>query len=304
MNALETFGLGVRYGQMWALHDCTLRVPAGRIVALVGSNGAGKTTLLQCTVGLTKPTCGTVTVLGDVPAGSPEALDRVAFVAQEAPLYRHLSVKEMVEVAANLNRSFDQPLAASRLGSLDIPAKRRVGKLSGGQQVQLALTLALARHPDLLILDEPLARLDPVARHDVMALVMTIAAEEGISVIFSSHVVSELERVADYLILVAKGRLQPVGAIDELLATHAVLNGPAETADQVAERFCVVRSEQSARRVQLLVRHDGQVEPPAGWEMDAPSLDELVLAYLRDPSVAGNVGTLASFGLRASELSR
>lgn len=304
MNALETFGLGVRYGQIWALHDCTLGVPAGRIVALVGSNGAGKTTLLQCTVGLTKPTCGSATVLGDVPAGSPEALDRVAFVAQEAPLYRHLSVKEMVEVAESLNRTFDRHLAASRLGSLDVPLKRRVGKLSGGQQVQLALTLALARHPDLLILDEPLARLDPVARHDVMALVMAISAEEGISVIFSSHVVSELERVADFLILVASGGLQLVGPIDELLATHAVLNGPVDAADQVAERFWLVRSEQSARRVQLLVRHDGQIEPPPGWELDAPSLDELVLAYLRDPSITGHVATLASFGPRASELAR
>ena len=304
MNVLQTFGLGVRYGQTWALRDCTLAIPEGHIVALVGSNGAGKTTLLHCAVGLTEATCGTLSVLGDLPAGSIDALDRIAFVAQDAPLYRHLSVDEMVEVAANLNRRFDRPFAAGRLRALDIPTKRRVGKLSGGQQAQLALTLALGRHPDLLILDEPLARLDPVARHDVMALVMTMAVEDGVSVIFSSHVVSELERVADYLVLMAQGCLQLVGPIDDILAEHAVLNGPADEADRVAEHLCVVHAEEAARRVQLLVRHDQPIDTPRGWEESDPSLDELVLAYLRDPSLVGRSGPVAIAATRAGGLAR
>ena len=304
MNVLETFGLGVRYGQTWAVRDCTLAIPEGRIVALVGSNGAGKTTLLHCAVGLTEATCGMVSVLGDLPAGSIDALDRVAFVAQDAPLYRHLSVNEMVEVAANLNRGFDRPFAAGRLRSLDIPMKRRVGKLSGGQQAQLALTLALGRHPDLLILDEPLARLDPVARHDVMALVMTMAVEDGVSVIFSSQVVSELERVADYLVLMAQGHLQLVGPIDGVLAEHSVLNGPADESESVAEHYCVVHAEEAARRVQLLVRHDQPIDTPRGWEVGAPSLDELVLAYLRDPSLVGRSGPVAIAATRAGGLAR
>lgn len=292
MNVLETFGLGVRYGQTWALRDCTLAIPEGHIVALVGSNGAGKTTLLQCAVGLTVPTCGTVGVLGGLEAGSRDALDRIAFVAQDAPLYSQLKVSEMLEVAANLNQHFDIPLARDRLASLDVSLRHRVGKLSGGQHAQLALTLALARHPDLLVFDEPLARLDPVARYDVMALVMAIAAEEGLSVVFSSHVVSELERVADYLILMAKGQLQLVGPIDDILACHSIVSGPDDEARWVADGFRVVRSEHAARRVRLLVRHDGVVETPIGWEIDMPSLDELVLGYLRDPSVSGYAGSL------------
>jgi ABC-2 type transport system ATP-binding protein len=304
MNVLETFGLGVRYGQTWALRDCTLAIPEGRIVALVGSNGAGKTTLLHCAVGLTEPTCGTIGVLGGLEVGSHDALDRIAFVAQEAPLFGQLKVNEMLEVAANLNQHFDSALARDRLASLDISLKHRVGKLSGGQQAQLALALALARHPELLVFDEPLARLDPVARYDVMALVMAIAAEEGLSVVFSSHVVSELERVADFLILMAKGRLQLVGPIDDLLARHSIMSGPGDDIGRVADGFCVVRSEYAGRRVRLLVRHDGQVETPTGWEIDMPSLDELVLGYLRDPSLSGYPGSLGFAAAGAKESAR
>ena len=263
MNVIETFGLGVRYGKSWAVRDCTLEIPEGHIVALVGSNGAGKTTLLHCAVGLTAPTSGAITVLDGIQAGALDALERVAFVAQDAPLYAHLSVREMLEVAENLNRRFDRSLATTRLSALDISLRHKVGKLSGGQQAQLALTLALARRPELLILDEPLARLDPVARHDVMALVMSIAAEEGLSVVFSSHVVSELERVADYLILMSHGRVQMTGEIDELVARHAVVSGPTESAEHVAEQFCVVNAQQAARRTQFLVRADRPIEVPS-----------------------------------------
>jgi ABC-2 type transport system ATP-binding protein len=299
VNVVESFGLGVSYRGTWALRDCTLAVPEGHIVALVGSNGAGKTTLLHCAVGLATPTTGEVTVLGGVEAGSPDALERVAFVAQETPLYRHITVRAMLTVAANLNQHFDRNLAEARLASLDIPLNRRVGRLSGGQQAQLALTLALARRPDLLVLDEPLARLDPLARHEVMATVMSSVADEGLSVIFSSHVVSELERVADYLILMSHGRVQMVGMIDDLLARHVVLSGPTDDAERVAELFVVIQSQHAGRQSQFVARTGASTEIPRGWVAESISLDELVLAYLREPSATAMTGPLAISANRA-----
>ena len=299
MNVVESFGLGVSYRGNWALRDCTLAVPDGHIVALVGSNGAGKTTLLHCIVGLTTPTTGDVTVLGGVETGSPDARERVAFVAQEAPLYRHVTVRAMLTMAANLNQHFDRNLAEARLTALDIPLGRRVGRLSGGQQAQLALALALARQPDLLVLDEPLARLDPVARHEVMAVVMSTVAEEGLSVIFSSHVVSELERVADYLILMSHGRVQMVGMIDDLLARHVVLSGPTDDAERVAELFVVIQSQHAGRQSQFVARTGASTEIPRGWVAESISLDELVLAYLREPSATAMTGPLAISANRA-----
>jgi ABC-2 type transport system ATP-binding protein len=232
-------------------------------------------------------------VLGGVEAGSPNALERVAFVAQETPLYRHVTVRAMLTMAANLNQRFDRELAEGRLATLDIPLNRRVGRLSGGQQAQLALALALARHPDLLVLDEPLARLDPLARHEVMAVVMSAVTEQGLSVIFSSHVVSELERVADYLIVMSHGRVQMMGVIEDLLATHAVLSGPTEQAASVAEHFVVVQSQHAGRQTQFVARVESPAEFPDGWIAEKISLDELVLAYLREPSASSISGPLA-----------
>ena len=217
MNVIECAGLGKRYRRAWALRDCTLEIPAGHVVALVGPNGAGKTTLLNLAVGLATPTTGAVTVLGGVPAGSPDALDRIAFVAQDAPLYKNLPVADMVRVARDLNRRWDQARAEKRLADLGIPAKKKVGQLSGGQKAQLALTIALARRPDLLILDEPLAALDPLARHDFMDSVLAAVAADGISVVLSSHVVAELERMADYLIVLSRGRVQVTGTVADLM---------------------------------------------------------------------------------------
>jgi ABC-2 type transport system ATP-binding protein len=179
MNVIECQRLAKRYRGTWALRDCTLAVPGGHVAALVGPNGAGKTTLLNISVGLTAPTTGSLTVMGGHQPGSPEALDEIAFVAQDAPLYRSLTVGDMLHVARNLNRQWDQQRAQARLADLGIPLKKKVGKLSGGQQAQLALTLARARRPRLLVLDEPLARLDPLARHDFMASVMAAIAEDG-----------------------------------------------------------------------------------------------------------------------------
>jgi len=219
VNIVEASGLGKRYGGTWALRECTLEIPAGRVAALVGPNGAGKSTLLNLAVGLSAPSAGQVTVLGGRPAGSPAALDGIAFVAQDTPLYKNLPVADMIYLTRSLNRHFDQPYARARLDELGIPLKRKAGKLSGGQQAQLALTLALARRPKLLVLDEPVAMLDPVARHDFMATVLA-ASVHGVSVLLSSHVLTELERVANYLIVLARGRVRLAGQVDDLLAAH------------------------------------------------------------------------------------
>jgi len=216
---VEASGLGKRYGTTWALRDCSLAVPAGHVTALVGPNGAGKTTLLNLAVGLASPSAGTVTVLGGQSAGSSAALDGIAFVAQDTPVYKNLSAADLLHLTRNLTRYFDQDYARTRLGELGIPLDRKAGKLSGGQQAQLALTLALARRPRLLILDEPVAMLDPVARHDFMATVLA-AASDGVSVLLSSHVLAELERVAGYLILLSRGRVRLAGPVANLLATH------------------------------------------------------------------------------------
>jgi ABC-2 type transport system ATP-binding protein len=220
MNVIEAECLSKHYRGTWALRECTLAIPAGHVAALVGPNGAGKTTLLNLAVGLTAPSAGAVTVLGGRPAGSRAALDGIAFVAQDTPLYKNLSAADLLHLTRNLNRHFDLSYARGRLGELGIPLKRRAGRLSGGQQAQLALTLALGRRPRLLVLDEPLANLDPVARHDFMATVMTAVATDGVSVLLSSHVLAELERVADYLIVLSRGQVQMAGKAADLLARH------------------------------------------------------------------------------------
>jgi ABC-2 type transport system ATP-binding protein len=218
MNVIEANALGKRYGSTWALRECTLAIPEGHVAALVGPNGAGKTTLLNLAVGLADPSAGSIRVLGGARPGSPAALDGIAFLAQDAPLYKNLSSADMLHVTRNLNRQFDQQYAQARLADLDIPPTRNAGKLSGGQQAQLALTLALARRPQLLVLDEPMAMLDPLARHDFMATVMTAMVDDGVSVLLSSHVLAELERVADYLVLLSNGKVQLAGEVDDLLA--------------------------------------------------------------------------------------
>jgi ABC-2 type transport system ATP-binding protein len=291
MNMIETRGLGKRYRRTWALRDCTLAIPSGHVVALVGPNGAGKTTLLTLAVGLNRPTTGTVTVLGGERAGSPAALDDVAFVAQDAPLYRNLSIADMLHAARNLNWGWDAGRARARLAELGIPLTKKVGELSGGQQAQLALTLALARRPRLLVLDEPLARLDPLARHDFMASVMAAVAEDGVSVVLSSHVLAELEPIADYLVMLSAGQVQVADEVDDLLASHRVLTGPAAESGELGDRMCVVQCRQADAQAHLLVRTTKPDEPvPPGWEPHPVTLQELVLAYLRQPGAAALPG--------------
>ena len=219
MDVIEAVGLGKRYGRTWGLRDCTLAVPAGCVTGLVGPNGSGKTTLLSLAVGLIRPTAGTVRVAGQA-AGSLAARDLTAFVAQDAPLYQHLPVRDMLRVAGNLNVRWDSGRALSRLDGLGIPLRRRVGALSGGQQAQLALTIALARRPELLVLDEPLAALDPLARADFMRSTREAVAADQISAVFSTHVVAELEQVADYLIVLGRGAVLLSGPTAALTAAH------------------------------------------------------------------------------------
>ena len=254
MNVIETCELGKRYGKSWALRDCTLTLPAGHLAALVGPNGAGKSTLMNMTAGLTAATSGTATVLDGHPPGSPVALNGVAFVAQDAPVYRNLSAGDMLHLTRNLNQRFDTPFARARLADLGIPLKKKAGKLSGGQQSQLALTLALARRPRLLILDEPLAALDPIARQDFLAAVMTAMTDDGVSVLLSSHQVAELERVADFLIVLSRARLQVAGEVDDLLGGHRLLTGPTAEADEHAGRLTVVQTRRGEAQTHLLVR--------------------------------------------------
>ena len=303
MNVIETSGLGKRYGSTWALHECTLAIPAGHVAALVGPNGAGKTTLLNLAVGLAEPSAGAVTVLGGLPPGSPAALDGIAFVAQDTPVYKNLPAADMLHLTANLNRRFDQHFAEARLGELGIPLNRKAGKLSGGQQAQLALTLALARRPRLLVLDEPVAMLDPVARHDFMATVLAAAADDGVSVVLSSHVLAELERVADYLILLSRGRVQVAGEVDDLLASHRMLTGPAAEASKFAERP-VVHVRRGTAQAHLLVRATADDPVPPGWEAHPVGLEELTLAYLREPGAGALPGPARSRNTQPSEVTR
>jgi ABC-2 type transport system ATP-binding protein len=305
MNVIETSGLSKRYGSTWALRECSLAIPAGHVAALVGPNGAGKTTLLNLAAGLTAPSAGGVTVLGGRPAGSPAALDGIAFVAQDTPLYRNLNTADLLHLTRSLNRRFDQKYAERRLGELGIPLKRKAGKLSGGQQAQLALTLALARRPGLLVLDEPVAMLDPIARHDFMATVLTAAADDGVSVVLSSHVLAELERVADYLILMSHGRVQVAGEVDGLLASHRVLTGPAAESGRYGGRLCVVHARRGGAQAHLLVRTSGTADPvPPGWEAHPVGLEELALAYLREPAAAALPGPARARDAEPSEVTR
>ncbi len=305
MNVIEANGLGKRYRRHWALRECALAVPAGRVAALVGPNGAGKTTLLNLAVGLTAPTEGDVRVLGGHHAGSPAALDGIAFVAQNTPLYKNLTATDLVHLTRNLNRRFDQGYAQGRLADLGISPHRKAGQLSGGQQAQLALTLALARRPRLLVLDEPMAMLDPLARHDFMATVMTAVADDAVSVLLSSHVLAELEPVADYLILVSRGRVQVAGEVDDLLARHRVLTGPAAQTRQHADQLNVVHARHGGAQAHLLVRTSTTTDPPPpGWQAQPVSLDELTLAYLRAPDAAALPGPARSRTTEPTEVNQ
>jgi ABC-2 type transport system ATP-binding protein len=276
--ALEASSLSRRYGGTWALQDCSLSLPTARVIALVGPNGAGKTTLLHLATGLLQPTSGSIRVLGEVPGANPEILGRVGFVAQEMPLYRNFTVAEMLRFGEELNPTWDQQLAVGRLESLSIPLTQRVGTLSGGQRGQVSLAIALAKRPELLLLDEPLASLDPLARRDFLAALMESVAEHGVSVVLSSHLVSDLERVCDHLVVLRNGRVAVAGDIGDLVRSHRLVSGPRH-AGALAGVGEVIDRTDTDRQTVALVRLDGPVLDPA-WVVRDVDLEEIVLGYL------------------------
>ncbi len=276
MNAvIETSGLGKRYRRKWALTDCTLSIPAGHVVGLVGPNGAGKSTLLNMAVGLLAPTTGTITVLGGTPAASPAQLARVGFLAQDSPIYSGLSVADHLRLGARLNPGWDEELARGRVDQLDLDLRQKAGTLSGGQRAQLALTLAVAKRPELLILDEPVASLDPLARREFLQDLMEAVAEQELSVVLSSHLVADLERVCDYLVVLVGSQVRIAGPVDELLAAHHVLVGPRRDPDNLQ----VISASHTDVQTTLLVRTAGAILDPA-WTVSEVGLEDLVLAYM------------------------
>jgi ABC-2 type transport system ATP-binding protein len=284
-TAIEASGLGKRYGRRWALADCTLTVPAGRVTGLVGPNGAGKTTLLQLAAGLLDPTSGEIRVLGGRPGGTPAQLAKVGFVAQNTPVYAGLSVAGHLRMGAWLNPGWDAQFAERRISRLGLDLRQRAGSLSGGQRAQLALTLAAAKRPELLLLDEPVASLDPVARREFLRDLMEIVASHGTSVVLSSHLITDVERVCDYLIVVTAARTRLAGETEELLASHHRLSGPRREDRALPTGWDVIEESHAGKQSTLLVRTTDPVLDPA-WTVRPVSLEDMVLAYMSQPGGA------------------
>jgi ABC-2 type transport system ATP-binding protein len=280
---LATEGLGKRYRRLWVLTDCTLSIPAGHVVGLVGPNGAGKTTLLNLAVGLLAPTTGAIEVLGGPPAGR---LPRIGFLAQAAPVYAGLSVADHLPLGAHLNPGWDAGLASGRIDRLDLDPAQKAGTLSGGQRAQLALTLAIAKRPELLILDEPVASLDPLARREFLQDLMEAVAEQELSVVLSSHLVADLERVCDYLIVLVGSQVRVAGPVEELLAGHHLLSGARRDPATLPGGQQVISASHTDRQTTLLVRTSGPVLDPA-WSVSQVGLEDLVLAYMSQATGRG-----------------
>lgn len=275
--ALHTQGLGKRYGRRWALTDCTLDLPAGRVVGLVGPNGAGKSTLLNLAVGMLTPTTGSIEVLGS--AAGTSQLARIGFVAQDTPTYARMSIADHLKLGAHLNPGWDETLANDRIQGLGLDPKQRAGRLSGGQRAQLALTLGVAKRPELLILDEPVSALDPLARREFLQDLMEAVAEQELSVVLSSHLVSDIERSCDYLVVLVDSRVQISGDIDTLLATHYRLVGPRRDEKSLPHNQHVISASHTDRQSTLLIRTDEPILDPA-WTVTQLTLEDLVLAYM------------------------
>jgi ABC-2 type transport system ATP-binding protein len=282
---MQASGLGKQYGRRWALRDCTLAIPAGRVVGLVGPNGAGKTTLLHLAVGLLAPTAGSIRVLGASAAEGAVQLGRVGFVAQDTPVYARLSVAQHLRMGAWLNPVWDREIAESRIEQLGLDPRQRAGTLSGGQRAQLALTLAIAKRPECLILDEPVASLDPVARREFLRSLMEVVAARGISVVLSSHLITDLERVCDYLVVLVASRLQVAGELSELLSSHHRLSGAYRDASSLPASQEVIEESHTDKQSTFLVRTSDPVVDPA-WTVRPVTLEDLVIAYMSRPAAS------------------
>jgi ABC-2 type transport system ATP-binding protein len=276
---LEARGLTKRYGRRPALSDCTLSIPPGHVVGLVGPNGAGKTTLLQIAVGMLSATSGSIEVVGSEPAAGAAQLAKVGYVAQDTPTYAGLSIADHLRFGAHTNPGWDGQLAADRIASLGLDPTQKAGKLSGGQRAQLALTMAIAKRPELLVLDEPVASLDPLARREFLQSLMAYIAEHRASVILSSHLVSDLERVCDYLIVLVASRVQVAGEVEELLATHQRLVGARSDAASLGPDIEVIEASHTDRQSTLIVRSRKPIDGPQ-WSVEQLGLEDLVLAYM------------------------
>jgi ABC-2 type transport system ATP-binding protein len=276
---IQTSGLTKRYRRVTALSDCTISVPEGRISALVGPNGAGKTTLLRLLAGLTEPTTGQAIVLGGTPRQDPAYLAEIGFLAQEVPLYRRRTAEDHIGIGAHLNPRWDGESVRTRLSRVRIPLDRPVATLSGGQRAQLALALTLAKRPGLLLLDEPLAALDPLARQRFLGTLAEAAAAGGLTVVLSSHLIADIERVCDHLILLAESRVQLCGDIETLLEEHRILTGPRKDTTAIARTYAIVREDTTPRQTTLLVRMNGPVINPV-WSVEEASMEEIVLGYM------------------------
>jgi ABC-2 type transport system ATP-binding protein len=277
--AIEARNLGRMYGSNWALQDCTLDIPVGRVTGLVGPNGAGKTTLLNLATGMLRPTSGSIRVLGGVPGRGTEQLRKVGFVAQETPVYAGLSVADHLKLGQHMNARWDAELAAARIRELKLDPKRKAGRMSGGQRAQLALTMALARRPELLILDEPVASLDPLARREFLERLAAATQGTQMSVVMSSHLVSDLERICDYLVVLVASRIQIAGPVTDLVAGHHLISGPSVEPGALPGDAEIISSVRNLGQTTVMVRAAAAPQHPA-WTVTRPNLEDVVLAYM------------------------
>lgn len=283
--AIETVDLGKRFGRVWALQHCSVEVPTGRVAGLVGANGAGKTTLMRMLAGLSRASAGQLRIAGRPPADERAFLGSIGYLAQEVPLYRRWNAQDHLDMGAHMNPTWDETVTSDRLRSLRIPLDRPIESLSGGMRAQVALALALGKRPQVLLLDEPVAALDPLARREFLSSLAAAVADGGVTVLLSSHLLPDLERVCDHLILLADAQPVVCAEIDDLLASHKLLAAPTRDTAAIERDHHVLTVTRTAREVSMTVKLNGPVIDPA-WRVDDLDLEEIVLAYLGQHAVA------------------